>query len=98
MLNLRIVQSAVYLTLKLTSSSCSACDSAYHVYEITNTMICAWEEDKDSCQGDSGGPMTCGDEKHCGVVSWGIGCADPKHPGVYAKTSEFVDWIADNSA
>ena len=73
-----------------------ACDSNYPFYTITSTMICAGEEGKDSCQGDSGGPMTC-DGKHCGVVSWGIGCADAGHPGVYGKTAQFVDWIAENS-
>ena len=75
-----------------------ACDGNYLLYEITDTMICAGEEGKDSCQGDSGGPMTCGDGLHCGVVSWGIGCADAGHPGVYAKTSQFVDWIAENAS
>ena len=61
-------------------------------------MICAGEEGKDSCQGDSGGPMTCsGSERlHCGIVSWGRGCALAGYPGVYAETSAFVDWIRAN--
>ena len=68
-------------------------------------MICSGKEGKDSCQGDSGGPHVClGDESdpdddaHCGIVSWGYGCALAGYPGVYAKTSKFVDWIEENKA
>ena len=59
-------------------------------------MLCAGEEGKDSCKGDSGGPLTC-DGYHCGVVSWGYGCALAAYPGVYTQTSYFVDWIIDNT-
>jgi trypsin len=67
-------------------------------YSIDDSMICAGEAGKDSCQGDSGGPMLCdseGTQVHCGVVSWGIGCAREGFPGVYARTSFFLDWIAE---
>uniref|UniRef100_UPI00398EFEE9 transmembrane protease serine 5-like n=1 Tax=Pristiophorus japonicus TaxID=55135 RepID=UPI00398EFEE9 len=65
---------------------------------ISPRMMCAgYKEGKvDACQGDSGGPLVCEDVQAwhlTGVVSWGIGCAEANHPGVYAKVSEFLEWI-----
>ncbi|XP_055963656.1 transmembrane protease serine 5 [Sorex fumeus] len=80
------------LSTRLCNSSC--------VYggALTARMLCAGYLDgrADACQGDSGGPLVCPDGgtwRLVGVVSWGRGCAEPNRPGIYAKVTEFLDWI-----
>ncbi|CAG0897488.1 unnamed protein product [Cyprideis torosa] len=64
---------------------------------ISESMLCAGEEGKDSCQGDSGGPIVNdlgdGTYEHVGIVSWGYGCAQAGYPGVYTETAHFSDWM-----
>uniref|UniRef100_A0A182NZG7 Peptidase S1 domain-containing protein n=1 Tax=Anopheles epiroticus TaxID=199890 RepID=A0A182NZG7_9DIPT len=73
--------------------------SAGYIEHIPHIFICAgWKKGGyDSCEGDSGGPMVIqrGDKRFllAGVISWGIGCAEPNQPGVYTRISEFRDWI-----
>ena len=46
-------------------------------------------------QGDSGGPLFFCDAKceQIGIVSFGIGCAEAKYPGVYTRVSKYINWI-----
>ncbi|KAM9309046.1 trypsin-2-like [Pholidichthys leucotaenia] len=74
------------------------CNNSYPG-RIDESMFCAGylEGGKDSCQGDSGGPVVCNGELQ-GVVSWGYGCAQRDHPGVYAKVCIFSDWLEKTMA
>nr|BAH24266.1 serine protease like protein [Cephonodes hylas] len=78
----------------LSDEQCMAFQLSQH---LKPSMICAFSKGKDGCQGDSGGPLvvfqTDGKYVQAGIVSWGIGCADPRYPGVYTKVSNYVDWI-----
>lgn len=85
---------------KIPLVSQDTCMKAYG-NKITERMICAGfpKGGIDACQGDSGGPLSCLYEGRwylTGVVSWGVGCAQPNAYGVYSKVQVLKDWV-DNT-
>jgi secreted trypsin-like serine protease len=67
------------------------------------SQICAgkYSGGKDTCQGDSGGGLIVIDEANkrqivAGITSYGNGCARPRSPGIYTRTSYYLDWIREN--
>jgi len=82
----------------LSSSSCAASYRSQGIKIDATAMLCGGfaSGGKDSCQGDSGGPYVFkGTNGYTlqGVVSFGIGCARPGLPGVYARVSNYIPWI-----
>lgn len=77
------------------------CNEWLESLNVTEGMICAGYQEggRDACQGDSGGPLLCRDPNDRdrwfvgGIVSWGIMCAHPKLPGVYANVPRYIPWI-----
>ncbi|GAA3041653.1 serine protease [Streptomyces olivoverticillatus] len=61
-------------------------------------MLCAGlpRGGRDACQGDSGGPLVARG-RLVGLVSWGSGCAQPGHPGVYTRVSSVADLVRTHS-
>ncbi|KAL0134138.1 hypothetical protein PUN28_001175 [Cardiocondyla obscurior] len=86
-------------TLKVMSFA--ACKNTSFGDHLTESMMCAYNDNTDACQGDSGGPLLYermdGKYEIAGIVSWGIGCADPGIPGVYVKNTDYLNWIKYHS-
>lgn len=77
----------------------SSCRNSYS--SLTDNMLCAGTEGRDSCQGDSGGPLVYKINSswvQAGVVSFGQGCAAAGFPGVYARVSQYMSWISGHTS
>jgi len=83
------------------SLSMDHCVKEYGASSIDDTMICAGKKGVDSCQGDSGGPLvtkhTDGRWFQAGIVSWGYGCAEANHAGIYARVSSMCDFVQNTT-
>ncbi|WP_117213580.1 trypsin-like serine protease [Allorhizocola rhizosphaerae] len=88
----------------ISDTQCASAGSSYSSL-IFNEMICAGNWDSggvDTCQGDSGGPMfkrnAANEWIQVGITSWGIGCAQPRNPGVYTEVRYFANDICSAAA
>ena len=84
-------------TLRKVDIKTVSCNSAPDYQGTNAAMLCAGAPGKDACQGDSGGPLilTYGEPLLVGIVSWGMGCAENNHPGLYVRIDRdhYLDWI-----
>lgn len=88
-------RSPVLLAVDVPEVAPTRCRDAYPG-TITEHMLCAGVEGKDSCQGDSGGPIavkTGNSWTQVGIVSFGRGCGQVNSYGVYTRVSDYAEFI-----
>ncbi|XP_013001076.1 complement factor D [Cavia porcellus] len=65
----------------------------YHDGTITERMMCAESNRRDSCKGDSGGPLVCGGVLEGVVTSGSRVCGNRRKPGIYTRVASYTAWI-----
>jgi len=88
-------------TQTILSSTDPVCVTGSQDNPVPNSKMCGYKQGTDSCQGDSGGPLVVMEDKRwtvVGVVSYGLGCARTGYAGVYARVTNYLDWINTNIA
>jgi trypsin len=81
-------------TVPVIADSTCAAPGVYAGLFFAAEQICAGvlAGGTDACQGDSGGPLQTGagppSTRLVGIVSFGVGCAQPNRPGVYTRVAQ----------
>uniref|UniRef100_A0A8Q3WKV6 Complement factor D n=1 Tax=Homo sapiens TaxID=9606 RepID=A0A8Q3WKV6_HUMAN len=65
----------------------------HHDGAITERLMCAESNRRDSCKGDSGGPLVCGGVLEGVVTSGSRVCGNRKKPGIYTRVASYAAWI-----
>ncbi|XP_057717308.1 tryptase-like isoform X5 [Corythoichthys intestinalis] len=78
------------------------CFCQYCFINITENMICAGltQGGRGGCPGDSGGPLMSKNGSvwvQSGVASFAFGCGQPRFPTVFARVSQYQDWIINHT-
>ncbi|KAE9550132.1 hypothetical protein FO519_006669 [Halicephalobus sp. NKZ332] len=78
------------------------CEQEYPGDITPQVHVCAGVQGKDTCQGDSGGPLVVKNANGAwfqyGITSFGAGCAENKHPGIYSRVSAYCDFISTTTS
>lgn len=88
-------------TVEVLASPSEATCGLYGALYLPAEQVCAGQIEGavDACEGDSGGPLTVyvnGEPLLAGISSTGFGCAAAGYPGLYVRTTSYLDWLAAN--